>query len=293
MNFKTASALIIAFILAGCTQGSRTETARQRIHRANLEVPAIFSVDETDSLLAADAGLPVGERVGRWARRFLTAPGIEYRFGPEEGGYVALGRIVMDERHDYVSFVYRCTELARSGSAAAAVDRALATRFAGADLDSLADGQGRVDYDRPEHLDFSLDMVHSGLWGRDVTGELSGAAWDLVGSARYAAGSFRYVPDESLAPGELAEGDVVWLVLDPGHPAGARLRREFGLVIGHLGLVILREGAPWLVHAASSELPGWYAAGGIVTVPLTVYLERVERFAGVIVTRLDDGGSER
>ena len=89
----------------------------------------------------------------------------------------------------------------------------------------------------------------------------------------------------------MQEGDIVWFVLDPAHPAGGRLRREFGLVIGHLGIVILDDGQPWLVHAASSELAGWYQGGRIARVPLAVYLERVERFAGVIVTRLQEGGA--
>lgn len=282
--------LIIAMTLVGCTGGSRTETARERIHRANLSTSGIFSAGDIDSLLAADSGLPVGERVGLWARRFLAAPGIDYLFGLRPGGYVDLGRIVLDEHQDCVSLMYRCTELAGSGSAAEAVDRALSTRFAGADLDSLADDQGRVDYDRPEHLDFSLDMVRSGWWGRDISADLTGAVADTAGSSRYLPGSFTFVPKKSLVPAELQEGDLAWLVLDPDHPAGSRLRREFGLVIGHLGVVILDEGQPWLVHAASSELPGWYEGGRIARVPLAVYLDRLERFAGVIVTRFEEGG---
>lgn len=283
-------ALTILMILTGCGGEPRTGTARQRIHRTNLSAPGIFTNSEIDSLLAAESGRATGERVGLWVRRFLAAPGISYRFGPEPGGYVDLGRVVLDDHHDCVSLVYRCTELAHAGSAAAAVDRALSTRFAGADLDSLADAEGRVDYDRPEHLDFSLDMIRSGWWGRDISAELTGAVPDSAGSARYAPGSFIMVSAKALVPGELQEGDIVWFVLDPGHPAGRRLRREFGLVIGHLGIVILAEGRPWLVHAASSELTDWYEGDRIAKVPLAVYLDRVERFAGIIVTRFAEGG---
>ena len=105
-----------------------------------LPAPGIFSVAEIDSLLAADAGRTTGERVGLWARRFWP-PRDRLPLRSAAGGYVDLGRIVLDDRHDCVSLVYRCTELASSGSAAEAVDRALSTRFAGADLDSLADAK--------------------------------------------------------------------------------------------------------------------------------------------------------
>ncbi len=42
---------------------------------------------------------------------------------------------------------------------------------------------------------------------------------------------------------------------------------------------------PWLVHAARSDLEGWYEGGTVVKVPLADYLARVDRFSGLIVTR--------
>ena len=51
---------------------------------------------------------------------------------------------------------------------------------------------------------------------------------------------------------------------------------------------VLEAGEVWLVHAASSPLSGWYDKAGVVRVPLRVYLQRVERYGGVIVTRFDD-----
>jgi hypothetical protein len=128
-------------------------------------------------------------------------------------------------------------------------------------------------------------MIRSGWWGEDQTGRLTGAAPDTVGSSRYAAGSFVAVPQDKLVEDELREGDIVWFVLAPDHEAGARLRREYGLVIGHIGIVIMEEGRPWLVHAASSDLPGWYEGGTVVTVPLVEYLQRVERYSAILVTR--------
>ncbi|MFN2371387.1 MAG: hypothetical protein ABR506_09570 [Candidatus Krumholzibacteriia bacterium] len=237
-----------------------------------------------------DPALPLPGRVGAWARRFAAAGDATYRFGLAEGGYARLGRLVLDERQDCISLVYRVTELARAADSRDAVAWALRTRFAGAPPAAVVDERGLVDYDHPAHLDYSLDMVRSGWWGEDVTAQLTGARPDSLGTARYPAGSFAWVPEEVLVPGELREGDVAWLVLDPAEAKARALRDEHGLVVGHAGIVVVQDGEPWLVHAASSTLPGWYEAGGVVEVPLAVYLQRVERYGGVVVTRFDGGG---
>lgn len=247
----------------------------------------ILNQPSSDSLFPADSShLGLGCRVGHWARLFLKDGRPEYRFGLAEGGYVAQGRLVLDDRMDCVNFLYRCTELARAGSPAEAVAWALRTRFAGAPPLAVVDERGAVDYDRPEHLDYSLDMIRTGIWGRDITSKLTGATADTSGSSRYPAGSFQYVPGQLLRTAELKEGDIVWLVLDPAHEQGAALRRDYGLVIGHIGIVIKDEAETWLVHAASSDLEGCYQGGRLVRVPIQTYLERVEKFAGVVVTRL-------
>ncbi len=240
-----------------------------------------------DSILAAEQDLPTALRMGRWARRFLAAEESAYLFGLAEGGYVSEGLIVSDRVHDCVSLTYRVSELARASSSEAALRMAMGTRFAGAELDSVIGPDGRADYERPEHLDYSLDMIRTGHWGRDITRELSGASPDGVGSSRYAADSFWFLPQGKLAEDEFAEGDIVWLVLNPMHEGARKLRKEYGLVIGHIGIVIEEDDRPWLVHAASSPLEGWYEGGRVVAVPLTEYLNRVERFYGVMVTRFD------
>ena len=226
------------------------------------------------------------QRVGFWVRRFLKENSAQYRFGLAEGGDVEQGRLVMDDRLDCVSFMYRCTELARAADPRDALDWALRTRFAGASPLAVVDSDGAVDYDCLEHLDFSLDMIRTGIWGRDITSRLTGAAVDTVGSLRYPAGAFQFVPGEDLDTGELNDGDIVWLVLDEANKKGARLRGEYGLVIGHIGIVMKQDGQTLLVHAAGSGLPGYYDEGGLVSVPLKVYLDRVEKFSGVVVTRL-------
>ncbi len=255
----------------------------------NLAVEDLATVAVVDSLLTNEREMPTAARVGAWARRYLDWGHAEYRFGLAEGGYVAEGLLVPGRRQDCVSLLYRTTELAQSTDARDAVRVALATRFAGADPDSVVSTDGRVDYDRPEHLDYSLDMIRSGLWGDDVTASLSGAAADPVGSNRYPAGSFLRVAQSDLRLEELHEGDLAWMVLDPEHAAARALREKYGLVIGHVGIVIVEDGERRLVHAASSPLPGWYDEPTVVSVPLAVYLERVERYGAVIITRFTDG----
>jgi pimeloyl-ACP methyl ester carboxylesterase len=239
--------------------------------------------------------LPLADKVGHWARRFLAAENTAYCFGLADEGYVTGGLLVDDRSLDCVSFVYRCTELARSRDKAEALLWALRTRFNGADLAEVVHPEGWVDYDSPWHLDYSLDMVRSGIWGRNITPELTGAVEGEETTPRpgpggvsmnYRPGKFHFIPSADLDTGELREGDIVWLVLSPEHPGGKVLRKEHGIVIGHLGVVIREEGQALLVHAAASPLPGQYDRTGVVAVPLDVYLERVDRFAGVMVTRL-------
>lgn len=266
-----------------CAAAHRTAREALRAHAATGQ--RLLAASAEEQVLAAEMALPTATKMGSWARRFAAADDVVYLFGPRAGGYVAEGDVVSDRRQDCVSLLYRVSELARARDARDAVDWALRTRFAGADPSAVVDAEGRLNYDDPAHLDFSLDMIRSGLWGRDVTPTLAGAALDTVGSSRYPAGSFTYVPTGALTEHELVEGDVVWFVLDPAHATGAELRQDYGLVIGHIGLVVVDDDRRWLIHAASSGLEGWYEGGTVVKVPLTEYLSRVEKFAGVMVTR--------
>jgi len=209
-----------------------------------------------------------------------------YLFGLADGGYAKEGRIIpADGRQDCVSFMYRSTELARAHDRRASLSWALRTRFAGADPAAIVDAAGRCDYDHPAHLDYSLDMVRSGIWGRDVTDRLTGAAPDAEGTSRYAAGSFAWVPESKLQMAELQPGDIIWFVLDPADAGARALRDDHGLAIGHLG-ILGPDGR--LRHAASKPLPGVYDEAGVQVVDLVTYLERVPRYAGIMATRFLD-----
>nr|MEE4268209.1 alpha/beta hydrolase [Candidatus Krumholzibacteria bacterium] len=260
----------------------------ERYHRAKVRALMRLAAFNTDrvALPWPAPDLTTGQQVGFWARHFLDQGGQAYCFGLAEEGYVTRGYLWDDRAFDCISFLYRCTELARARDNDEALAWALRTRFSGADPDSVVDAQGRVDYDRPEHLDFSLDMIRSGIWGRDITAQLVGVVTDTVGTSRYPAGSFQYVDAESLDVDELREGDVVWMVLSPWHKDGAMLRQDYGLVIGHVGIVLVEGDQAYLCHAASKPLPGLYEKTGLVKVPLPEYLARVGKFAGVMVTRL-------
>jgi hypothetical protein len=259
--------------------------ARGRVINRAATASRLLPTTREDSLLADEFDLATAEKMDLWARRFAAADSVSYLFGPKPGGYVAAGALVDDRRQDCVSLLYRVSELARARDAGDAVYWALRTRFAGGDPHSVVAADGRVNYEAAAHLDYSLDMIRTGLWGRDVTVAMSGAHPDTVGSSRYPAGSFSYVPKASLVPDELAAGDVVWFVLDPLQAKAAQLRQKYGLVIGHIGLVVVDGTERMLIHAAVSDLPGWYEGGTVVTVPLQEYLGRVDKFAGLMVTR--------
>lgn len=237
--------------------------------------------------LSAWENRPLGERVARWAQFFAGRDDNVYCFGPKLGGYVAESLLVQDYKFDCVLLFYRCTELARATSAREAVLLALGTRFAGGDPARVVSPAGGVDYDAPSHLDYSEDFAATGLWGRDVTREVGLAVPDSIGTSRYPAGSRVYIPSAALRYEELRDGDLLFFVLDERQPGAERLRREYGLLVGHQGIVRVQGGEVFLVHAAQSDLPSVYSGNQVVEVALQVYLSRVRRFKGVMVSRLE------
>jgi len=230
---------------------------------------------------------PIGKRIALWADLFRQRGDATYCFGLKEGGYVHEGLLVQDFKPDCVLFFYRCTDLARSSTPREAVLRGFESRFAGAATPPV-DTSGRVDYDDPSHLDYSLDIVRSGHWGRDVTQEVGVAVVDSVGTSRYPAGSFVYIPSELLRQDRLRDGDHLFFVLDEASERGQNLRQKYGLVVGHQGIAHRRGDTVTVIHAASRDLPGAYTGNRVVEVPLSTYLQRVDTHKGVLVTRVDD-----
>ena len=247
------------------------------------------AVSLPETLLAARIAtwrpLPLGERVARWARLFAARNDNRYCFGPKAGCYVAESLLVQDFRLDCVSLFYRCNELARATSPQDAVLWALTTRFAGAELDRVVSASGGVDYDHPAHLDYSEDFAATGIWGPDVTRAAGGAVADAAGTSRYPAGTRWFIPAARVPSARIESGDLLLFVLDEKHPRALALRRDYGLLVGHQALADVANGVTQQIHAAQSPIAGVYTGDHVVRVPLRTYLQRVERFKGIMVVR--------
>jgi hypothetical protein len=257
-----------------------------RMIQFNLQSAQALPEKEIDGRMADYASLPVGKKIATWADYFWQRGITIYRFGPNPGGYVQEGRLVDDFRTDCMLFVYRATELGRSSSALEAVQFAFGTRFYGAALEDVVDGEGRVDYDNPIHLNFAEEMIRSGIWGRDVSDSLGTTVADPVGTNRFPAGDVRYLPKAGLDYGRLRDGDIAFFVTDETTPAGKSVR-ETGTLVGHMGIVRLEAGDAHLIHAAAAGIAGIYEGGKVEKVRLRTYLDRVENFKGLIVTRIE------
>ena len=253
----------------------------------NLDNPHVVDSATLDAQARALERQPLGDRVAGWARWFLDLGRVEYLYGRAEGGYVTEGRLCQDFQTDCVLFMYRATELARSANAREAVQFAFGTRFYGASIAEAVSENGKVDYDVPAHLEYSEEMIQSGIWGEDVTSLGGSALLDAVGSSKVPPDTLHYLPADDIDYGKLQSGDIVWFVGDE-KAAGAKEQRAQGTLIHHIGLLDCRGNEPVLIHPAVRPLPGVYDGTGVVEVPLRSYLSRVDRFKGIVVTRLKE-----
>lgn len=250
----------------------------------NLDNERTLASAEIDAAMNDLARLPLGERIAAWADWLRRHGPVEYRFGRAPGGYVEEGRLVDDTATDCMLFMYRATELARSTTAEEAVQFAFGTRFYGAALESVVTPEGKVDYDDPSHLDYSEDMIASGIWGENVTARC-GPRLETIRTSR--GKTVEFIPSAELNLSSVQSGDIVWFVGEErSSQSGAS--DEGGTVVHHVGIVDARDpdGEPDLVHAAVKPLPGFYEEAGLVRVSLATYLDRIDRFRGVMVTRL-------
>lgn len=283
-------ALVLSAMIAPISRSDDSEALLARFEtmvRFNLDNREVVPSARLDSLANAWSGMPLGDRVAAWARWFLARGDARYLYGRDPGGYVTEGRLCQDFATDCVLFMYRTTELARSSSAREAVQFAFGTRFYGASVDRAVRSDGRVDYDDPAHLDFSEEMILSGVWGADVTAECGAALRDTVGSSRVPPDTLRFLPTAAIDETKLKSGDIAWFIGDETAPGAADKRRE-GTMIHHLGIIARDGDRVVLIHPALHPLPGIYEHAGVVEVPLATYLSRVSRFKGILVTRLQD-----
>ena len=261
--------------------------ALDRLVARNEDAACSLPTEEIRQHMQEWQGFPVGKRIALWANLFQERGDATYLFGLKEEGYVTEGLLVQDFKPDCVLFFYRCTDLARASTPREAILQGLETRFQGAATPPV-DTAGRVDYKNAAHLDYSLDIVRSGVWGREVTTEVGIAVDDAVGTSRYPANSFRYVPSSQLRMDRLQDGDHLFFVLNEASDRGQRMRQKYGLVVGHQGIVVRQGDQVYLVHAASKDLPGVYDGNQVVKVLLRTYLDRVESHKGVLITRVEN-----
>lgn len=257
----------------------------EEVLRQNLQSPFTVPRGELKAVFDRLQGFPVASRVSAWAEFFLKRGGAMYVFGDAPSGYASLGLLVDDMHFDCVLFVCRVVELATSNSAEEAIARACALRFPGAAIEEIALSDGTVDYRHPKRLAYGWDMARSGGYGKLVT-ETVGEVVTDPGTPRYKTEAVSYVPFGAVKTDALKDGDVIYFVLDEAHKWAAELREKTGAVVGHMGIASVSAGGTNLIHAASHDLPGVYEGRRVVGVPLRTYLDRVERFKGILVTRL-------
>jgi hypothetical protein len=255
--------------------------------RYNLDNGHALSSAEIDSLMDSVQGKTVGDRIAFWADTFFRDGRARYLFGLDPDGYVTAGRLVDDFQMDCVLFLYRTTELGRSASAREAVQFAFGTRFFGAGVNDAILPDGRVRYDHSSHLDYSEDMLKSGIWGKDVTSTIGPTQTD-PGNERFPGGSLLFVPKDRINYAALKSGDIIYFVTDEKTPKGIESRSGKGALIGHIGILVRDGGDPYLIHAAKSGLAGYYEGGKVEKIPLRTYLERVDLFKGIMVGRIEE-----
>jgi cell wall-associated NlpC family hydrolase len=233
---------------------------------------ARLTADEILLTQARAAQLPLGKRIAYWAGRFIGTP-----YDPDPLGlYVRTNRIVADEKADCMYHVFRSVELAQSSTPGEAVERALTLRFM--TKGKLADGLV-TNYN--ERFQYGEDMVMSGKWGRNITADL-GATKQIPGSR--GRDSVDILPKNILLTGalqkKLQDGDILYWVKDPK-------KRVVEEIVAHLSIVHIKNGRPYLIHAAGDKDRSGRAGGGVVKeVPFSAYV-RAMRFVGAFVTRFE------
>lgn len=226
---------------------------------------AACASDKTETARACLTSMPTGGRIAFWADYFVGTP---YDQDPL-GAYVSRKAIVADDRIDCMYLVFRSVELAMGISGKSPEEIALDKRF---------HSRGRLNngivMNYSDRFQYGEDMISSGKWGREVTGEL-GRTRNVPDERRKM--SVRYAPVPAIAKGlaKLREGDVIYFVKRPE-------KRIYGEVIGHMGIIKIENGKTLLIHAAGTKKSG----GEVRKVDLDQYL-RTTPYIGAKVTRFD------
>lgn len=217
--------------------------------------------------------MPIGKRIAYWAESFVGTP---YDTDPL-GRYVRKEKITSDDAVDCMYLTFRAVELALSREPEEAEEKALDLRF----LHRGELSEKRVvNYD--DRFQYGEDMIDSGKWGKEITAEL-GRTEKIKGSR--GRKEVVIIPRDELVritsewdAMPLQNGDIVFFIKAPS-------MRVVGEIVGHIGIVTLKEGVPYLIHASGTKKGDTSSGGGSVkSVMLSGYIEKM-KFIGVRVTR--------
>jgi hypothetical protein len=206
----------------------------------------------------------VGERIVFWAEKFLGTP---YDIDPL-GEYVSKATIVADERVDCMYLTFRAVELALSHTPEEAIKIALEKRFNSKGI--LKQGKV-VNYD--DRFEYGEDMISSGKWGRDITGEI-GKTFRIKGSRMTNFADILSSDELQRNAGGLKTGDLIFFIKRPEE-------RKVEEIVGHIGIIKVEQGREvYLIHAS-----GIKGKGGVVKkMLLKEYISQMP-FLGAKITR--------
>jgi hypothetical protein len=207
---------------------------------------------------------PVGERIVFWAEKFVGTP---YDIDPL-GEYVSKATIVADERVDCMYLTFRAVELALSHTPEEAIQIALEKRFHSKGI--LKEGKV-VNYD--DRFEYGEDMISSGKWGREITGEV-GKTFRIKGSRRTNVADILSSDELQRNASGLKTGDLIFFIKRPEE-------RKVEEIVGHIGMIKVEQGREvYLIHASGTK-----GKGGVVKkMLLKEYISQMP-FMGAKITR--------
>ncbi|HTR45598.1 MAG TPA: hypothetical protein VMH06_07795, partial [Thermodesulfovibrionales bacterium] len=214
--------------------------------------------------------MPVGEKIAFWAEKFV---GVPYDADPL-GVYVTRRTLVADDRVDCMYLTFRALELALGLTPEESLDIALDKRFM---------TRGRVEsgvvMNYEDRFQYGEDMIDSGKWGRELTGDLGPLTLVEGTRGRGQVGMLSKETARSLfregrkSPSTLRSGDFMFFLKSPE----SRVADE---MVGHIGIVTQDKEGLFLIHASGKK----NKEGIVRKVSLYDYLNSMP-FAGVRVTR--------
>jgi hypothetical protein len=223
-----------------------------------------FTSEEIQRFQANLREKPVGERIAFWAEKFVGTP---YDLDPL-GEYVSKAAIVADERVDCMYLTFRAVELASSHTPEEAIQISLEKRFHSKGI--LIEGKV-VNYD--DRFEYGEDMISSGKWGKDITGEI-GETFRIKGSRTTNFADILSSDELQRNAVGLMTGDLIFFIKRPEE-------RKVEEIVGHIGIIKVEQGREvYLIHASGAK-----GKGGVVKkILLKEYISQMP-FIGAKITR--------